>query len=80
MRLWAAVTPDTFKRVDPNACVWTSTDKRLAGAVIPGLQLLKKGEHRCTLVVQDSGGKSEQSILFTTISSEIEHKPDSTKY
>ncbi len=79
MRLWAAVTSDTFKPVEPNACIWTMDGKEVGRGGDIWIVAPEEGEHNCTLIVADRGGRSEVSSLFTTISPQIQRNSSSIK-
>jgi hypothetical protein len=74
MRLWAAVSSDTFKPVDPGTCVWIMDGREVGRGTDTWTTAPERGEHKCTLIVEDSGGRSEANTLFTTISSEIDQQ------
>jgi len=79
MRLWAAVTSDTFKPIEPDACIWTIDGKEVGRGTDIWTIAPEKGEHHCTLIVEDSGGRSEASSSFTTVSPEIQQRSNSIK-
>lgn len=74
MRLWGAVSSDSFKPVDPSACVWIVDGREVGRGTDTWTTAPERGEHKCTFIVEDNGGRSEANTSFTTISSEIDQQ------
>jgi hypothetical protein len=64
VRLWAAVTTSTGRRIDDRACRWLLDGHPVGEGIEAWIDAPDPGEHRCTLIVEDEAGRAEASVTF----------------
>jgi hypothetical protein len=70
LRLWAAVSTSTGKLIESKSCVWIVDGKEVARGPDAWIVAPGRGRHECKLVVEDSGGRSETSVSFSTVTTD----------
>lgn len=70
LRLLAAVSTSTGQLIEPKSCVWIVDGKEVGRGLDVWTVAPGRGKHECKLVVEDSGGRSETSVSFSTVATE----------
>ena len=65
MRLWAAVSTSSGKRIDPEACEWTLDGETLGRGLELWISAPKAGRHVCSVSVRESVAVSVERSFLT---------------
>jgi len=71
LRLWAAVSSSTGNLIESESCVWIVDGKEAARGPDVWIVAPSRGRHECKLIVEDSNGRSETSVSFSTVSPDV---------
>jgi hypothetical protein len=65
LRLWASISTGTSRLIEDRACRWLLDGHEVGHGVEAWITTPDEGEHRCTVIVEDEGKRSEATVSFT---------------